>query len=293
VFVARTRFVAGSAAGQLEHDVPFADGIFDLAVALEDSRQQTVGGDVARVHGLRPSGFCRSLRTHVVVQQHLGQPQVTGHAATGAVTQRGPDPLCILLVAALELGFADADDRHLVLRIDAAEALPPRERARRIAPARSGECQLGQRGPIAGEARERTIQGRSGVVAPAAAHLSVDEVYHRSRVRRHPARQRLARVGRFLIPAQTIQQRYDLSGQIGIAWREFLGRAKRRQRALQITELVSHLAEHLVFADPGAGARLLDRSGDVGQGSSLSRRRERERPHLSPPFGVGSRQLPQ
>ena len=89
---------------------------FDLPLVLEDLGQQAVGIDALRFERLRPLRLGDRVGGEVVLQQHLGQPQVAAHRRPHALAQRRPGRARFVLLADLELRLAQADDDDLVAR---------------------------------------------------------------------------------------------------------------------------------------------------------------------------------
>ena len=142
----RVLFVARQpAVGEREHRVPLGDGFVHLLLLLEDLSQQPMGIDVLGFERLRPLRLDDRIRGEVMLQQHLGQPQVAAHRRADAVAQRRPGCARFVLLSDLELRFAQADDHDLVRGIELVQTLPRLERAPILARARSQRGELLER----------------------------------------------------------------------------------------------------------------------------------------------------
>jgi hypothetical protein len=276
------------AVGEREHCVPLGDRFAHLLLVLEDLGQQPVGIDVLGFERLRPFRLDDRVRGEVMLQQHLGQPQVATHRRSDTLAQRRPGCARFVLLADLELRFAQADDHDVVRRIELVQPLPGLERAPILARAGSQRGELLERAPVPAEAHDGAIEGGGGLLAVAAPRLPFDQLHRQLGIVGQTAHQLLERGGGLLLVAELVEQGDDAAPDLDVARRGGQRGAGRDERALQIALGVAHPPEHVPFDRAG---RPFELARQLGEGASASRHRERHRPDSTAALGIAWRQL--
>ena len=150
--------------------------------------------------------------------------------------------------------------------------------------------------------RQRAIEGGVRCRAVPVAPLSLAKGDGRSDLGGEPARQILSRDHRVLVAAEPVEESQEAVAERGVARRERLGLLRRRQRALQIAQLLADLAQQIPFdrtwrlghclgerPQRSARPRHLPRAGPGG--TATLRRGTRDLPHERPQSFVCPRRL--
>ena len=283
LFVARQLAVR-----QRQHRVPFGDRLVDLLLVFEDLGQQAVGLDVLRLERLAAFRLRDRVGGQVVLEQHLGQPQMAAHRRPHALAQRRPGRARLVLLADLELRFAEADDDDLVPGVELVQPLPRLERASILARPRGQRRQLLQRAPASAEAGDGAIERGGGLRAVPVPHLTLDEIDGELGIVRQPPHQLFERGGGILFVAQLVVERDDAAADFDVARSGRQRGTRRRERAFQIALRVAHPSQHVPLHGPRRAFQL---ARQLGQCAAAARHRERDRPDGAPALGIGRRKL--
>ena len=225
------------------HALPLGDRSVGAALPLQDLGHQAPVARLLRLQRLGLLDLGGRLVEQVVLHQHLGQARAAVGLRRPPSAQRLPGVDRGVLLVRLELHLAQAQDRHLVVRRQAQQALPGVERAAVLRPAPGEIRQLAQRRRVVSEARDRAIQLGARLFLRRGAELALDEIDREPWIAGRQVRERRQLGGDLVFAAQAIEQRGHAAADLHVARLPRLRVACRLERAVQIAELVAHLAQ--------------------------------------------------